>query len=107
MARFEVIHSTDAACIMIRGDRRKPEPTTAVIRFPGGHVEVSRTSTGDYWVHIGRNVEPRDEDDQAGAIVDSRIDYVHGAAQHYPGARIPDMPAAEHIEHVAMRIARA
>lgn len=107
MARFQVHHSEDAACIMIRGDRRNPEPSSAIIRFPGGHVEVSRTSSGDYWVHVERNVEARDEESVLGRIVASRIDYVPGAAERYPGHAIPPMPAHEDVQHVAMLIARA
>lgn len=105
MARFSVTHSDDACCIDIRGDIRRPEPSTAVVRFPGGHVEVSRHSDGSYWVHVARNTKVNDPDaDVLGRIVDSRIDLVHGA----PGAHeVQPMPAAEHIEHMAIRIARA
>lgn len=104
MARFEVHHSEDACCIFIRGDKRQPEPSTAVIRFPGGHVEVSRASDGTYWVHVGRNVRINDPDsDELGEVVGSRIDMTYDARHSY-GQQIPPMPAAEHIEHMALRI---
>lgn len=104
MARFAVHHSEDACCVLIDGDRRRPEPSTAVIRFPGGHVEVSRASDGSYWVHVGRNTRINDPDaDVLGEIVESRIDHTYEARER----GIPPMPAAEHIEHLAMRIARA
>lgn len=106
MARFTVHHSEDACCIDVRGDIRRPEPSTAVIKFPGGHVEVSRHSDGSYWVHVARNTRVDNPDeDVLGVIVDSRIDLTYEARNDY-GTAIPPMPAAEHIEHLAMRIAR-
>ena len=107
MARCQVTHSDDACCIDIRGDIRRPEPSTAVIRFPGGHVEVSRHSDGSYWVHVGRNVRINDPDaDVLGHVVDGRIDITHAAQAAYSANVLP-MPAAEHIEHLALRIARS
>lgn len=102
MARFAVHHSDDACAIHIRGDKRRPEPSTAVIRFPGGHVEVSRHSDGSYWVHVARNTDVRDPDeDVLGEIVESRIDYRYEAGR--PVGPIAD---ADDIEHMALRIAR-
>ena len=107
MARLQVHHSEDACCILIDGDRRKPEPSTAVIKFPGGHVEVTRHSDGSYWVHVGRNTRINDPDAEVlGHIVDSRIDLTYDARHAY-AQQIPPLPAAEHIEHMALRIARA
>jgi hypothetical protein len=107
MARFKVHHSEDACCIDIRGDVKNPEPSTAVVKFPGGHVEVSRHSDGSYWIHVERNVERDNEDeDLLGEIVESRIDYTHDAYTRRGGCVDP-MPAAEDIQHMAIRIARA
>lgn len=107
MARFSVTHSEDACCIDIRGDIRRPEPSTAVIRFPGGHVEVARHRDGSYWVHVARNTRVNDpESDVLGQIVDGRIDITNAAQGAYTANVLP-MPAAEHIEHLALRIARA
>ena len=39
MARHKVAHSEDATAIHIKGDPRNPEPSTAVITFPGGNVD--------------------------------------------------------------------
>ena len=50
MARAKVTHSDDAVQITFNGDKRNPEPSTAVVKFPGGYVEVSRCSDGTYWV---------------------------------------------------------
>jgi hypothetical protein len=39
--------------IELLGDKtRRPEPATHIIEFPGGAVELSRTSDGNYWAHI-------------------------------------------------------
>ena len=101
MARHKVIHSEDACCIFIRGDRRSPEPSTAIVRFPGGSIEVSRHSDGSYWIHASRCVEPRDEDVEAGEIAESRIDYALGER---PADAIAELPAG--VEHFALRIRR-
>ncbi len=101
MARFKVTHSDDACCIDIRGDIRNPEPATAVVRFPGGHIEVSRHSDGSYWVHCGRNARMHDPDDVPGRIVESRVDYVFEA-----GRAIEALQHAQEVEHFAVRIAK-
>ncbi len=38
--------------ITLLGDRTKPEPAQHIIEFPGGAIEVSRTSNNEYWAHI-------------------------------------------------------
>lgn len=39
--------------IELLGDKTKrPESAQHVIEFPGGAIEVSRTTEGDYWAHI-------------------------------------------------------
>jgi hypothetical protein len=107
VAKFKVIHSDDACLIDIRGDVRNPEPSTAIIKFPCGHVEVSRHSDGSYWVHVERNANIGNPDeDLIGAIVESRIDFAPDAYAKHGGA-IPSMPAQEDIQHMAIRIARA
>lgn len=92
MARFNVIHSQDACLIEVKGDKRKPEPSTAVIKFPGGHVEVSRCSDGTYWAHLVVNDRTN--------ITDSRIEYQHGASR-----AVDDLPEAHLVTKVALRVA--
>lgn len=92
MARAKITHSTDAVQITFNGDRRNPEPSTGVIQFPGGHVEVSRTGDGTYWAHLVV-VAPEN-------IVSSRIDYTHQAPRS-----VVDMPDARHVKKLALRIA--
>ena len=104
MARAEVVHSDDAVAILLRGNPRRPEPSTAVIKFPGGHVEVTRASDGSYWVHVERNTRINDpESDTLGVIIESRIDHTYEAR----AKGIPPMPAHSEIQHMAIRIARA
>jgi hypothetical protein len=93
MARAKVTHSDDAVQITFDGDRRNPEPATGVIKFPGGHVEVSRASDGTYWAHI--------EVVHQANRVDSRIDYAHDAREH----GIPPIPGEKFVKHIAIRVA--
>jgi len=91
MARAVVTHSTDAVQITFKGDKKNPEPSTGVIKFPGGHVEVSRCSDGTYWAHIAA---------VSGAnIIEGRIDregHIHA---------VESMENAEQINHLAIRVA--
>ena len=95
MARAKITHSTDSVCIIFKGDKKQPEPSTGVIRFPGGHIEVSRTSDGGYWAHI--------EVDKAENIKNSRIDYDF-AGYNKTEEKVPDVPHHEHIKHIAIKI---
>lgn len=93
MARATVIHSEDAVNIVFEGNKAKPEPGTGIITFPGGNVEISRCSDGSYYAHI--SIE------DPSTVVASRIDY------DYEGQKtegIIDVPKANHIQHIAMRI---
>lgn len=91
MARANVTHSQDAVQITFNGDRRNPEPATGVIKFPGGHVEVSRCSDGTYWAHVamvsGVNV------------VEGRIDREDRVDA------VEAMEGADKVTHIAIRIA--
>lgn len=95
MARAKVVHSADACEVIVKGDKKSPEPSTVAIKFPGGHVEVSRTTSGSYWVHIGVD-EPEN-------IVDSRIDYDYEGNKKAK-VKIPSIPLQEHIKHMAVEV---
>lgn len=95
MARAKVTHSDDAVQITFNGDKRNPEPTTAVIKFPGGHVEVSRCSDGSYYAHI-------EVVDKANVIA-SRLDF-QDAADHGITS-IPDIPHGDLVRHIAIKVA--
>lgn len=95
MARAKIVHSQDACTIIFKGNKNSPEPTLGVIKFPGGHVEVSRCSDGSYWIHI--NVS------NSKNIVSSRIDYDHETYLKTKG-NIPPIPEEQGIEKIAIKI---
>lgn len=95
MARAKVVHSEDACTIIFKGNKKAPEPTTGIIKFPGGMVEVSRTTDGKYWAHISV--------DKPSNLTSSRIDYDYGGNTKAI-VKIPDVPHAEHIQHLAILI---
>lgn len=94
MARAEVVHSTDAVEVVFRGDRRRPEPSTAVIKFPGGHVEVSRCSDGTYGAHVCVVGSAN--------VVGSRIEYAHGGSW-----AVGDLPEFPLVTALKVRVANA
>ena len=87
--------------IELLGDKTKrPEPAEHIIEFPGGAIEVSRTSTGDYWAHIivNRGFADRDQDGMhaaRGEVVDARIDSAAG---------VLDVADADTMTQIAVRI---
>ena len=104
MAKHKIIHSEDATTILIEGDIRNPEPTHAIIRFPGGFVEVARCSDGSYYAHIGAKKDDNPDEDRGFRVVDSRIDYDH---EKWMDRGIPQIPEMDHVRKLAMRFARA
>jgi hypothetical protein len=86
------------------GDKKtKIEPATHIIEFPGGAIELSRTSEGNYWAHVIVNQDWADNDCDGlhhayGEIVGSRIDY------QYPHAPIESIPDATQIHQIAILI---
>src|SRR5438132_382157 len=65
--------------IELLGDKQtRPEPAQHIIEFPGGAVEVSRTSDGNYWAHIIVNQDWSVDDMEGlrsalGDVIGSRI----------------------------------
>ena len=103
MARFKVVHSDDSVLVQIKGNKANPEPSTAIIKFPGGFTEVTRCSDGSYWVHIQRILEDNEDiGDSAGFITESRIDYTPEAYSVKP--EIPPIPEHSKIQHIAIKI---
>lgn len=90
---------------VLRGDKKKKlEPGTHIIEFPGGAVELARLDDGTYWVHIIVNrgqALPIFEGLRAavGDVVDSRIDW-RGRGQQ----GIPRLPDEAHLTQLAVRI---
>src|SRR5258708_1251234 len=92
--------------IELLGDKTKrPEPATHIIEFPGGAIELSRTTDGNYWAHIIVNRDfalPDDCDGMRaafGQIVGSRIDYDFPADPN-----IVDVPDAGQVRQIAILI---
>lgn len=97
MARAKVTHSDDAVLIEFQGDKRNPEPATGIIKFPGGHVEVSRCSDGTYYAHI--------EVVDAANVVDSRFDFSELRPDMVRS--VHTLPHGDLVKHVAIKIANA
>lgn len=92
--------------LVIRGDRRNPEPEEYRIRFPGGFISVVRAQdvdNPDYWVHMGVN-RPDDvagmDDEVTGRLVDGRIDSTERATHQ---ANLGDLLKAG-TYHFAIRV---
>lgn len=63
--------------VELKGCKSKPEPIHFRVTFPGGHVDVVRTTGGEYWAHIGvnhRNSSNYDPLRSSGELVDGRMD---------------------------------
>ncbi|GAB4351353.1 MAG: hypothetical protein Kow0026_08370 [Oricola sp.] len=50
----------------------KPEKPYTIIGFPGGDVEIARTTDNRYWVHVAVR--------EGGEVIDARIDLSAGYA---------------------------
>jgi hypothetical protein len=91
-----------AKVILLKGDPKKPESAQHIIKFPGGSIEVSRTSDNEYWAHIevykGNVLDENVRESANGTIVASRLDYDH------PKCEILEIPDADQLIHLAVRI---
>lgn len=92
--------------IELLGDKTKrPEPAAHIIEFPGGAIELSRTTDGNYWAHIIVNRDfalPGEIEGMEGAygeIVGSRIDYEFPTEPH-----IIEVPNAQRVRQIAILI---
>ncbi len=90
MARAKVVHSTDCVEVVFEGDKKNPEPSTGVIKFPGGHIEVSRCSDDTYWAHLAV--------DDGVNIIDGRID------RNSQEQSVESLPNHDLINHIAIRV---
>lgn len=82
----------------------RPEPATHIIEFPGGAIELSRTSDGNYWAHIIVNRDFAVDDCEGlraayGEIVGSRIDYEFPTDPH-----IVEIPQSNQVRQIAILI---
>lgn len=91
MARAKVVHSEDAVTVIFEGDKRNPEPTTGVIKFPGGFIEVSRCTDGSYWVHTAIEDPTK--------ITESRITF-----DTAPMPAVIDIDNFQQLKQIAVRV---
>lgn len=92
--------------IQLLGDKTKcPEPAQHIIEFPGGAIELSRTTEGDYWAHIliNRGEVIGDAEGRVsalGQVIASRI------GRSYP-APLGEIENPSGIEQIAVLIRQA
>jgi hypothetical protein len=79
--------------IQLDGDKsKKIESAQHIIKFPGGAIEVSRTTDGCYWAHILVNQTQHIDDDDGfhaafGQVIGSRVAHIEsGRVQVIDGA---------------------
>lgn len=75
-------------------DPRINTTTIIAIEEAGAQLEISRTSDGDYWLHL--TVRPE------GQPTDGRIDYVPGT---WADQRPHKIDTVANVEHIAIRVA--
>ena len=78
----------------------KPEKPYTIIQFPGGHVEIARTSTDEYWVHVTTR---HDIDTKAATIVNCRID-CDGRYADDANATLKSEIAQGDVSHIAFLV---
>jgi hypothetical protein len=88
--------------IALLGDKKRPESAQHVIEFPGGAIELTRTTDGDYWAHIivnrGDVVDDADGRVSAlGQVIDGRI------GRGFPNG-VGGIDGCEDIEQIAVLI---
>ena len=64
---------TNAQGIIVTGNPVNQEPETVIVKLPFGEVEISRTSDGNYWVHVAKK---KDEltNEYSGSLSKFRLD---------------------------------
>ena len=81
------------------GDKATPEPEHHEFRFPGGTVNIQRTTGDEYWVHIQvvlphQKVAEVKSLSKVGTIVEGRMDDQYGV----------EALNTENINHIAILI---
>lgn len=93
------------ASIKLFADKKKKiEAAQHIIEFPGGAIELSRTTDGNYWAHIIVNKDQAIDDCEGlnqcfGDIVGSRIDYEYPADPN-----VVNVPSQETVRQIAILI---
>lgn len=80
----------------------KPEKPYTIISFPGGDVEIARTTEGDYWVHVA--IRPAEGLAGApGRIVGARMDH-EGRYNDEGNAALQAAVQAGDVNHIAFLV---
>jgi len=91
-----------------RGKKTKREPEHHEFIFPGGNINIQRTSDDDYWVHIvvnkGQVLDDIPSRSKPGKFVDSRVDLLFEETQQQSVIPINNV---ENAGHIAVRISTA
>lgn len=107
MRRLKVVDfGTEVQGVRLEGDRRNPEPESFRVTFPGGEVDVTRTSDDDYWVHLrvyeNEDAVLTDGERVPGQVVDARLD-IRGKHASETAVGDFDHPG---LYHLAVRVMR-
>lgn len=81
----------------------KREKPYTIICFPGGNVEIARTTDGSYWVHVAVRAGGRDPEQKPGRIVRARMDH-RGRYNDEGNAALNAAIEAGDVEHLAFLI---
>lgn len=81
---------------------RKLEKPLTIVRFPGGHVEIARTTDDHYWIHVAVRTETGAK--QPGRVIKARIDFA-GRYGDDANAVLCQEIARGDVEHIAFMVA--
>lgn len=88
--------------IDLLGDKARPESAQHIITFPGGAIELTRTTDGSYWAHILVHtgdaqswMDTNTMTSASGEVVDSRVD---------TGSELREMADASAIRQIAVLV---
>ncbi len=93
---------TDVLGVRLEGNPKKPEPTHFRVAFPGGDLEVTRTTVGDYWVHVRVNKagDAHGPHEHVASLTDARLDL---ADRHAGDVDMGDFDDPN-LYHLAVRV---
>lgn len=94
----------DVLGVELKGNPDQPEPIHFRVSFPGGDVDIVRTTDNQYWAHFRVNrPDDGDEPDRVfGRLVDARIDC---RDKHASQCDIGDFNRDD-LYHVAFKVTR-
>lgn len=92
--------------VELEGNQNRPEPIHFRVCFPGGDVDIVRTTDDDYWVHVRVNHEDHGMfnpgEDIPARIIDARLDLTN---EHTANVNVGDFNNPN-LYHLAIRVTR-